>query len=338
MPLPPDFLRDTPTLAILGVAKNSGKTTTLAALLAREPEPVGLLSVGIDGESQDFLLGTDKPAVPVKCGDLVVTAQGAMAYGQAQLQYLEPLGFDTPLGPVVLTRVLTPGSVMLAGMRHRGDLVRAVDMLQDHGAARVFVDGAYGRMVAGHTQVSDGIVLATGAVLGGGIKQVVAKTLHILRRFLLPPVTLAWHRELLGLATSQSRSLLGHPGGQRPLPAPSALLGLPSLAGSWTPEDQAIAIPGLVSDRVVTLLLATPMLEKKRTLLLPDATLIHCAEALLTKLLDRWDVRLGHVQRLLGVSLNPTALGGVQLDSGALEQALGQALPEGVAVFDPKGL
>ena len=41
------------TLAIVGLAKNAGKTTVVNAILANADRPYGLTSLGLDGEQTD---------------------------------------------------------------------------------------------------------------------------------------------------------------------------------------------------------------------------------------------------------------------------------------------
>src|SRR5690554_2852378 len=81
---------ETRRLAVVGVAKNCGKTTTLNALIEKHRDrPVGLVSVGIDGEQSDVLLGTEKPAIVVEEGHWVVSAEQALSRSTAPLEYVE---------------------------------------------------------------------------------------------------------------------------------------------------------------------------------------------------------------------------------------------------------
>ena len=73
----PDMLEGIGRLALVGVAKNCGKTTTLNYLLGSgvcSGRVVGLVSIGIDGESADLLIGTKKPPIHVAAGQWVLPA------------------------------------------------------------------------------------------------------------------------------------------------------------------------------------------------------------------------------------------------------------------------
>ena len=67
--------------------------------------------------------------------------------------------------------------------------VRAVsDAMVEHGAEQVLIDGAIDRRAASSPAVADGLVMATGAVLGEDIEQVVAATRDAVDLVRLPRV------------------------------------------------------------------------------------------------------------------------------------------------------
>lgn len=329
-----DALLATPRVAIVGVAKNSGKTTTLNALLSLTTRRCGLLSIGIDGEQEDALIGTLKPGIFARRGQLVVTARAALARSSAQVDYIASLGFSTPMGEVFLVEVREPGEVLLAGIRHSADLGLATQLLGAHGAECVLIDGAYGRTIAAHADYSDGFILSTGAILSSSVQEITAHTAALVHALTLAPPALPWHTKLLAAALAQQQCLLGTPAGaQLALPARSALLGLSKARALWRPEHQAIAIPGLVSDRVIEELLAISSPQTPRTLLLPNGTHIKTSPRLFARLRASWDVRARASSALLGLSLNPTHVHGARVDGGALHQALSEALGQ-VPIFD----
>ena len=320
-------------VALVGVAKNCGKTTTLNALLAlirMRGQRVGLVSIGVDGERADALLETHKPAIRLDAGQWVVSAEGALAEGDARLEYVEALGWETPLGQVVLARVVEPGAVVLAGVRQRAELVRALEAL----APRVdvaLVDGAYGRRMAAHAALTDAAIVATGAIVSASVQEIVAITQDLTDRLTLPALDAgSWQGALVAASVAQHRALLG--GASLPaegvaLPAASALLGLPKAGALWTDAADAIAIPGLVSDRVVEALLAVPPRATRRALLLEDGTALHCSPRHLDRLRRGWDVQVRHPARLLAISYNPTSVAGPPVEDAALRLALQAAYP-----------
>lgn len=326
-------------IAFVGVAKNSGKTTTLNFVLgqvARRGESVGLMSLGIDGESHDVLLGTAKPKIFVQPGQWVVTAQKAVEVSSVKLEYRHSLGFQTPLGEVFVGRVVTAGNVILAGLRHRKDLVHAVDILEGEGVERILIDGAYGRIAAAGADVADAIVVSTGAVVGTDIQAILDRTAGLIEPLSLPKVEVLRHRALIEQACARGAALLGAEDGQVvALPHASALVGLSRAGDLWTDTVDAIAIPGLVSERVAELLLGVS--GRRRTLLVADGTAFHLEIKLWRRLRAQWDVFVLRPSRIVALSCNPTGVQGNQVDGSYLLEALGQQWP-GMVVFDPLAL
>ncbi|MGM0558181.1 MAG: hypothetical protein ACQEVA_17485 [Myxococcota bacterium] len=323
-------------VALVGLAKNSGKTTTLNALLDtvdRDRRTVGMVSIGIDGESSDMLIGTRKPTIHASEGDWIVTAHNAISRSGATIEYAESLGFSTPLGDVVVGRVLEAGSVILAGVRHQADLRHALCLLDDHGVDLVFIDGAYGRIVAAQPDISGGVVVSTGAVLGPDIPTIVEKTAYVVDRLVLGKVEASWQRELLEDAVEYEGALLGGPEiDPIELPSRSALLGLDQARDLWSDEIAAIAIVGLVSDSVVESLLAVG--GQGRVLLVPDGTVIQCSPRLFARLESTWSIRVGQSIRVLGLSVNPTSVRGDSVDDVELRAALARRWAN-TPIFNP---
>ncbi|WP_146618393.1 hypothetical protein [Lujinxingia litoralis] len=321
-------------LAVVGVAKNCGKTTTLNAMIARRrPEPLGLVSVGIDGEQADVLLGTEKPAIAVDEGHWVVSAEQALGRSTVPLEYVAPLGVSSPMGPVMVARALGPGEVILAGLRHRGDVVKALEALLARGAGPVLVDGAYGRVVGAHPEVAPAIVMSTGAVVGS-VEDVIRRTHDVVDRLTLPVVESEMWREALAAARRDKRAYLVEDDGElRELPHASGLLGLSQGRRLWQKSTAGVVVPGLVSDRVIEELLAVGG-PRTRTLVVGDGTALHPGGRLWRRFRRSWEVRVGHSSRLLAISFNPTSITGARLDEGALREALEARWPD-VPVFNP---
>src|SRR5699024_10477545 len=99
---------------------------------------------------------------------------------------------------------------------------------------------------------------------------IVARTRALLERLELGAIELPWQVEMMRQAMREERFLLG---GEHLEPVgsstASALLGLSEAGDLWSAETSAVAIPGLVSDRVVEELLTWP-LDSEPTILVPD--------------------------------------------------------------------
>ena len=326
-------------VALVGVAKNCGKTTTLNAMIqsVASRRPIGLVSIGVDGEAHDLLIGTAKPTIKVPKGTLIVGASNALESSDIELEYLEPLGVQTPLGPLVVARACTPGAVMLAGVRHRADLIRALQRLESHGAHLCLIDGAYGRVMAAHASACDGVMLCTGAVLDRRMEVVARRTFELWRVLNLPEIEDDSWRAVAQAAMSQRRALLHTVGGEAvALPSASALLGLAQSDGLWGEHVDALAIPGLVSDRVAQSLHTVPDGPKPRALLVTDGTHLQLSTAASARLFERWRVRALRAVPTLGVSVNPTSVAGYAFEEGAFHAALHAVIPADAWLFNPQ--
>jgi hypothetical protein len=175
-----DLTASVSRLALVGLAKNTGKTEALAALL-RELEAagrvVGVTSVGRDGEERDVIdVRIEKPRVRLPAASLVATTGELLRASALQHDVLERTSVRTPLGTVVIARMRQGGAIEVAGPSAAADVRAVSDAMLEHGAEQVLIDGAIDRRAASSPSVADGLVMSTGAVLSEDIGEVIAQT------------------------------------------------------------------------------------------------------------------------------------------------------------------
>ena len=179
-------------LALVGLAKNTGKTVALAALLrelAALGRRVGVTSVGRDGEERDAIDSRiEKPRIELPGGSLVATTDALLRASGLPHELLEQTGVRTPLGEVLIVRLRGPGAVEVAGPSAAADVRAASDAMLAHGAEQVLIDGAIDRRAASSPDVSDGLIMSTGAVLDRDIEEVVRQTGEAVELVRLPVV------------------------------------------------------------------------------------------------------------------------------------------------------
>jgi hypothetical protein len=175
-----ELVADTHALALVGLAKNTGKTETLAAILrehAAARRLVGVTSIGRDGEEHDVIdARIDKPRVQLQRGSLVATTGALLRSSGVAHERLLKTGVRTPLGEVVLARLSEAGTVEVAGPSAASDLRAIGDAMLELGAEQVLIDGAIDRRAASSPAVADGLVMATGAILSEDIQAVLDAT------------------------------------------------------------------------------------------------------------------------------------------------------------------
>ena len=150
-------------IGVAGTAKNTGKTTTLDALIGeayRRGRLPGVTGIGYDGEDRDTITLLPKPRIAVRPGMIVTTSKACVQASTAALRVLRTTGHRTPLGDVVICRAEEEGRAVVAGPNKTADLASVIRQLQSLGVADLLVDGSLNRIAP--MVCADRIVFATG--------------------------------------------------------------------------------------------------------------------------------------------------------------------------------
>jgi hypothetical protein len=333
-------------LALVGLAKNTGKTETLGALLRELDERgrrVGVTSVGRDGEERDVIdARIEKPRVRLTAGSLVATTDSLLRASAIAHELIEETGVRTPLGRVLVARVREPGAIEVAGPSAAADVRAVCDAMLAHGAEQVLIDGAVDRRAASSPDVSDGLVMATGAVLDRDIGEVVLQTKDAVDLVRLPALddALEAERELRTLAAGAGgASLLVGGRGETITLAPRFVLSAePEQIARLLdehPDARWLIVAGALPDRFLRGLLH-PLQHRRRELVLvvTDPTRVFLFKRGL-----EWYRRQGIQLRTLkpieleAITVNPLAPESHRFDSAELRRLLTDAIA-GVPVFD----
>ncbi|MBU8914262.1 MAG: hypothetical protein KOO61_09595 [Spirochaetales bacterium] len=177
-------------LAIIGLAKNSGKTVTLNALIreaVKEEVKLSVASYGRDGEDIDAITLKEKPPIFIPPDTCFVTAEQLFEKSRLQAEIVADTGLDTPLGRVKIYRSGDSGdSIELAGVNRASRMVMIKDLLPE--STELFlIDGAMDRRSSAIPSLAHGTVLATGAVIGNTVDLIVQRTMAEVERITLPP-------------------------------------------------------------------------------------------------------------------------------------------------------
>jgi hypothetical protein len=337
-------------LALVGLAKNSGKTVTLAALLREldtEGRLIGVTSVGRDGEERDVIdARIEKPCVRLRAGSLVATTDALLSVSGISHTVLENTGVRTPLGSVLIARLRDPGTIEVAGPSASGDVRAVSDAMLGHGAEQVLIDGAIDRRAASSPAVTDGLVMSTGAVLGSELQDVVSRTRDAVDVVRLPQ-----------LANPQVRGLAErHDGGARHRESRAASLlvgedyGVVELAPRFVLTGEADQIAAALDANTSTRWLIVPgalpeafllgLLRARRgrggelVLVVADSTRVF-----LTERGPDWYRRQGLAVQTLGstaleaITVNPVAPQSHSFDSVELREAIERTVDD-VPIFD----
>ena len=177
-------------LAIIGLAKNAGKTVALNTII-REAEKadvkLAIASYGRDGEDIDVITLKEKPLIFIPPNTYFVTAEKLFEKSSLQGSIVIDTKMDTLLGRVKIYKSGAIGdSVELAGVNRGSRMMKIKELLP--GDTELFlIDGALDRRSSAIPSLTHGMVLATGAVVGNTVDLIVQRTMDEVERFTLPP-------------------------------------------------------------------------------------------------------------------------------------------------------
>ncbi len=150
-------------IGIIGLAKNTGKTTTLNAIINQlKNSSLGITSIGLDGESTDQIHFLPKPRIYVHEDMVVATTTLCLSQSSIDYEVIMNSKIMTALGEVLVIRVIKPGYVIVAGPTTNQELSQMIVLMKKH-VKHILIDGALNRLTFSAISHIDGIVLATGA-------------------------------------------------------------------------------------------------------------------------------------------------------------------------------
>jgi hypothetical protein len=329
-----DLLDTSRTVAVVGLAKNTGKTETLATILGElraRDRTVGVTSIGRDGEDRDVLdHAVGKPPIRLAAGSLVATTDMLLRDSGVRCAVVARTGYRTPLGQVVVGRLLEGGAVQVAGPSTARATRAVADTLLDLGARQVLVDGALDRRMAAAPAVADAVVLATGAVLHNDMAEVAAQTRRAADLLRLPEVLDQRVREL---AVRSAGNLLVTDGRPPMTVDPQVVLsGSPADVGRLFDRQSGaghhLVVRGALCERFVENV-RRAVRGRPVTLVIGDSTKVFLSRRS-CEWYRRQSVRIEALRpiRLAAVTVNPVAPRSHRFDSRSLREHIRDALPD----------
>jgi hypothetical protein len=323
------------TLSIVGMAKNSGKTTTLNYLLEEafdEGFLLGITSTGRDGETSDLVTGTDKPKVYLFTDTIVSVPVKLYELAEAGLEILKRTEYRTALGNILICRVAESGYVQIAGP---GSIVEHKKLCEDmlhFGVDMIFIDGAIDRKSIASPKTSDVIILATGAVISRSLKVIVEETVHIVSLYGTDVVT---EEEVLTVLRQEDDNkviLIDDNYNKHILSVKTGLCAGLLLDQAIDEHTKFVYIPGAFTESIIAEI--NPKKLSTFTVLLPDPTRIFIG-ALKWQQLKKKGLKVKVLNNITvaAVTVNPYAPSGYSFDHEELRSSIAEALPN-IPVFD----
>jgi hypothetical protein len=326
-------------VTFVGLAKNTGKTEALNTLieeLSSLGRTIGVTSIGRDGEDSDAITPRiAKPRIHCPAGSLVATTLPLLSRCRSPYELLTETDFRTPLGRVVIGRLDEGADVEVAGASTSAGIRSIADAMLALGADHALIDGSIDRRAASAPNISDVVVLSTGAVLGREIDEVVRRTNQAVGLIDLPLVAASRVRDL-AMSTSVNAAI-GEDGGARPLPGHFALTPDPrsisAALRSGGSAKQTLTIAGTLPERFLDALARVSRAQRVRVIA-SDATKVflrtrspswYRTTGVEIEVLRRVDLR--------AITVNPVAPLSHRFDSARLCAAVTRITPR-VPIFD----
>ena len=326
-----DILRHR-SVAIVGLAKNTGKTECLNYILRHVKDAgrrMALTSIGIDGESLDQVSQTPKPEIKVYEDMVFVTSEKHYREKRLIAEVMDISTEQTSLGRLVTARAVSPGKVLLSGPAKAESARRLIEGMRRHSVDTTIVDGALSRLSIGSPTVTDAMILATGAALSCNIPQLTRMTKYVYDRIRLPQVAPDLAERLAPIESGVWA--VDKDGEVRDLGIPSIFMAAGHKERLFQ-YGNTLYVAGVVSDNFMRFLRQQKN-AAELTLVIRDFTKMFATmEAYYAYLKKGGRVKVLHSSKLLAVCVNPLAPNGYRLDSDELREAIQTSL--GVPAYD----
>ncbi len=317
-------------VSVVGLAKNTGKTTVLLYLidhLGTVPGKLALTSTGRDGEAIDEITGKQKPSVTVREGTLATT--GGRSLGEASgLSVVRETPYTTATGAIVVVRARRTVQVVLEGPATAAEMGRLVaDLIEHEGARRVIIDGSLDRIAAAAPGISEGVILAAGAVLGPDAATAVRKTRHAVGLLMTGQSPVA-----VPAAAGVSRyCAVSADGTDWEIRKGSVITDLAAVIGMLEKGGRYLFVSGALTDEVLEALMERGLFP---VVIARDATRLFVSERVSARFTAAGGaVRVERPIRLIALTVNPHNPEGIDFDPDGFLAAMRKGIPD-VPVFD----
>jgi len=304
-------------IGVVGTAKNTGKTTTLSALMEegiKRGFKVGLTSIGYDGEEIDNVTLLPKPRLNVVKGSIVATSEQCLKTAQAKVRIIEQTNLSISLGDVFIAEITEPGLIVLAGPNKRSPLEDVLQKLKEK-VDFILIDGAMNRIVP--LMSAEGLVFATGAARTTNLKKLAEEMYAIYEIFSYPSINRETSKtnQIKKKYISENVVIISRNNIKKELSISSILdkSDAKSLISELSKEAEIIIIPGIVAQKPLEMIAKHLItLKRKFEIIFSNPTsLLVAGEPLAIKknlnILSKHKVSISYIWNLpiLGVTINP---------------------------------
>ncbi|MFW6266415.1 MAG: hypothetical protein ACOC21_02505 [Halanaerobiales bacterium] len=322
------------------MSKNAGKTVTLNKIVEEAAKinlNLALISYGRDGEEIDAITRQKKPRIYIPPHTYFVTASKAYRKSDLQAEIIAHTGIKSLMGEVIIYKSnFKGGEVELVGI-NTAQRLKELKKKIPSGVDLFLVDGALDRRSSAMPALSEGFILATGAVVGNTEELVIKKTIHEIRRLTLPELKSKRLQKVAGdFFAKKEDGILTEDGELHKLSSRTSFGHKREISQFNAEKIKAIIFNGALVDSFVEDLLFKLKLSDCQ-LIVKDGTRVFLNKRNMNLLQKQnINIKVFHSIKLLAITVNPTSPQGRKLDSNQLVWGLREKLPN-VPVYDLLG-
>jgi len=318
-----DLIKPYRTISIIGLEKNVGKTTTLNDLIRQtwQISPIGLTSIGRDGEKIDTFFNNPKPRIYIKKGSFFATSRELLNRCDVTKEILETTGINTPLGEIVLIRALSNGYVELAGPSQTRYLADICHSLLTYGSQYVFVDGAISRKTLAAPTITDATIIATGAAVHINMDEVIQKTVHLVKLLTWPQIE---DPQIIDkIQTIPRIGIIDNSYNLQILDIPTTLHSIQQILPYLSENTHYLIVKGVITDEFLEVLMKQCSNYSNFTIIIEDGTKLFLSEQTINKF-EKTGGKLKVIReiRVLYITINPKSPDGNDFDPSQFLDAL----------------
>ena len=320
------------SISIIGMGKNTGKTTVLNHIINEARghiNPLGLTSIGYDGEQEDQVTLTLKPRIYVERGTLIATARQLLKASDITKEIILTTGIQTPVGEVLIVKALSDGYVELGGPSINNQVVKVCKLLKDLGCQLILVDGALDRRTSASPAITEGTILSTGASLSKDIYETVRLTASTVRLLSIKkeedPQALKLAEQIYGLGRM---GIIDKNNIIKMIDVKTSLGSVKELSEALNKNSRTIVIKGVVQDSLLEGIMRSLGCIKDLKILAEDGTKLFISPDMLYRFTKKGGVlRVISPIKLMCVTCNPCSPFGYDYNREDFIEHLSKEIP-----------
>ncbi len=311
-----DIIKEHKIISIIGLGKNTGKTTTLNYIIKNFKRNLGITSIGRDGEKYDVITRLPKPRIYIEKGTYVATAEQSLDNSIIKMELIKTTGFNTPLGVIKILKSMSSGNIELAGPSINKYLSTICLELINLGCDIILVDGAFDRRSYAAPVISDATILSTGASISEDIHKVVDLTTHTVKLLTLENEKEVEILKLTNKIFKNSKiGIIDSKNSIKMLDLVTSLDAAKDIIENLNSNSKYVVIKGPITDKLLNDLMDSSEKYKGVTFLVEDGTKLFLSKGIMERFQKKGGIlKVLNPIKLIAVTANPTSPFGYEFD------------------------